>query len=108
MKSNQFPVETRQSKIHGMGLFPTKQIVQNEVIAVTHIRHENGVWMKTPEGDYNHSFNPNCRVEIKNPRIHGGGVTACLVSNGQISQEEELTVDYREQPWLEQPGEDWV
>ena len=103
-----FPVESRESQIHGMGLFPIRQIGQGEVIAVTHIRHENGVWMKTPEGDYNHSYRPNCRVEVKNPPTGLGGVTAVLVANQEITPEKELTVNYTEQPWLEQPGEDWA
>jgi hypothetical protein len=103
-----FPVESRESQIHGMGLFPTRQIELNEVIAITHIRHENGVWMKTPEGDYNHSYRSNCRIEVKNPETRMGGVVAVIVANQEITQDEELTVDYTEQPWLEQPGEEWV
>jgi SET domain-containing protein len=104
---NGFPVKTGPSRIHGIGLFPTKEIDQEEVIAITHIRHENGRWMKTPEGDYNHSARPNCRVEVKNPETRVGGVVAVIVANQTITPDEELTVDYTGQPWLEQPGEDW-
>ena len=63
--------------------------------------------MKTPEGDYNHSANPNCRVEVKNPETRVGGVVAVIVARHSIAPDEELTVDYTGQPWLEQPGEDW-
>ena len=55
----------------------------------------------TTHGNYNHSENPNCKIEVD-------GNTTILNAKRKILHGEELTVDYREQPELEQPKEDWV
>ena len=61
----------------------------------------DGFWYMTTHGYYNHSENPNCIVETKD-NIN------LIIAKVDIMRGEELTVDYREQPELEQPEEDWV
>ena len=58
-------------------------------------------WYMTTHGYYNHSESPNCVVETRN-NIN------LIIAKVDIMRGEELTVDYREQPYLEQPKEDWI
>ena len=104
MEDRKFPVQMRPSQIHGMGLYSTKGLVPGEVIAISHLQDNKG-WHKTPQGDYNHSVNPNCNIQMRGAP---GNYSCLLVARVVIMNGEELTVDYRKQHWLEQPGEDWI
>ena len=58
-------VTIKQSKIHGLGLFATKDIPKDYVLGITHVkdlRFENG-YIRTPLGGFfNHSEDPNCEA----------------------------------------------
>ena len=88
------------SKINGIGVFTPIEIKQNQFIGVSHVFYQ-GFWYMTAHGNYNHSENPNCILEVD-------GNVLVMKANRDIKHGEELTVDYREQPFLEQPQEDWV
>tara|TARA_R110000823_G_scaffold190903_1_gene322495 strand:- start:756 stop:1070 length:315 start_codon:yes stop_codon:yes gene_type:complete len=104
MEKRNFPVQMRPSRIHGNGLYSTKDLGPGEVIAISHLQDNKG-WHKTPEGNYNHSVNPNCNIHMRGAP---GNYSCLLVAKNRIMNGEELTVDYARQHWLEQPGEDWV
>ena len=94
------PVYHHKSHIHGIGVFTPMNLKRGDVVGVSHA-HYDGFWYMTTHGYYNHSENPNCVVETRD-NIN------LIIANVDIMRGEELTVDYREQPYLEQPKEDWV
>tara|TARA_Y100000034_G_scaffold92546_1_gene111882 strand:- start:42 stop:383 length:342 start_codon:yes stop_codon:yes gene_type:complete len=94
------PVYHSNSKINGIGVFTPIDIGEGDFIGVCHVFYR-GYWYMTTHGNYNHSENPNCRIEVE------GNITT-MVAERKIIHGEELTADYREQPFLEQPKEDWV
>ena len=51
-------------------------------------------------GNYNHSNNPNCKVQTN-------GNNNYLVASRKLGKDEEITVDYKKQPYLEQPKNGW-
>ena len=83
-------VTIKKSKIQGLGLFATTNIVALTELGVTHVqddRFELG-WIRTPLGGFiNHSNTPNC--ELKQ-------IDDCkyLVVINNIMQKEELTLKY--------------
>ena len=87
------------SKIHGIGVFSNQSIIANDLIGVSHA-HYQGYWYMTTHGYYNHSENPNCIIQKE-------GNINLIIAKKDIPPGEELTVDYREQPYLEQPRESW-
>jgi len=89
-----------KSHIHGVGVFTPMNLKVGDVIGVSHAYYD-GFWYMTTHGYYNHSENPNCIVET-NDNIN------LIIAKVGIMRGEEITVDYREQPFLEQPEEDWV
>ena len=93
------PLYHDASGINGIGLFTPIDLNKGQVIGVSHAFY-SGYWYMTTHGNYNHSENPNCRVEIDNN-------LTILIAKRKILHGEELTVDYREQQFLEQPNEDW-
>lgn len=96
------PVYQSNSDIHGMGIFTPINLESDKFIGVTHTFYK-GVWYQVfPLGVfYNHSKNPNCKVEVDNNVL-------ILKTIGEIERNTELTVDYTKQPYLEQPKGDWV
>ena len=97
---NYVTVYHSNSNIHGIGVFTPIDIDGEEFIGVCHVFYK-GFWYMTSHGNYNHSENPNCRIEVE------GNITV-MVAKRKILHGEELTIDYREQPYLEQPEEDWI
>jgi len=95
-------VYTDKSNIHGEGVFTSKSYDSGDVIGASHTNN-NGQWSTIdPLGThYNHSDNPNCRVETKGNKNY-------VVANRQLRQGEEITVDYTKQPYLEQPQSNWM
>ena len=87
------------SKIHGIGLFNKQKVMYGELIGVSHAYYQ-GNWYMTTHGYYNHSENPNCIIETE-------GNINLIIANMNIAPHTELTVDYRNQPYLEQPKESW-
>ena len=91
-----------KSVIHGNGLFTKENFKKDDIIGISHVLYDN-IWHQVrPIGIfYNHSNNPNCTVKTEN-NIN------LLVANRDIYIDEELTVDYTKQLYLEQPMEDWI
>ena len=98
--SNYIPVYHSDSKINGIGVFTPIELQENEFIGISHVFYK-GFWYMTTHGNYNHSDNPNCILEVE-------GNVLVMKANKYIKHGEELTVDYRKQQFLEQPKEDWV
>ena len=97
---NYITVYHHKSHIHGIGVFTPMNLKRGDTVGVSHA-HYGGFWYMTTHGYYNHSENPNCVVETRD-NIN------LIIANVDIIRGEELTVDYREQPYLEQPNKDWV
>ena len=100
IKLNYIPVYHSSSSINGVGVFTPIDIEGEEFVGASHVFY-GGFWYMTTHGNYNHSENPNCRIEAD------GNITI-MIAKRKILHGEELTVDYREQQYLEQPEEDWV
>ena len=94
------PVYHSKSHIHGIGVFTPVNLKRGDTIGVSHVYYE-GFWYITTHGYYNHSESPNCIVEMRD-NIN------LIIANVDIMRGEEITVDYREQSYLEQPKGDWV
>tara|TARA_Y100000296_G_C4972384_1_gene156547 strand:- start:217 stop:525 length:309 start_codon:yes stop_codon:yes gene_type:complete len=94
------PVYHSKSHIHGIGVFTPVNLKRGDTIGVSHVYYE-GFWYITTHGYYNHSESPNCIVEMRD-NIN------LIIAKVDIMKGEELTVDYKEQSYLEQPEEDWV
>jgi hypothetical protein len=86
------------SQIHGNGLFAGEDLSVDDGFFGT--THEDN-WPTTDLGqNYNHSDSPNARVtKIGNKHF--------IMPIDKIGAGEEITVDYRKQPDLEQPQEEW-
>ena len=94
------PVYHDKSHIHGIGVFTPMNLKAGDVIGVSHAYYD-GFWYMTTHGYYNHSESSNCIIETRD-NIN------LIIAKVDIMRGEELTADYREQPFLEQPKEDWV
>lgn len=88
-------LEVKKSDIEGKGLFTKKDIGEGNLIGLAHIDNQPTNII----GKYhNHSENPNTKsVRVENKRY--------LVSVKPIKKGEEITVDYKKQPELEQPSD---
>jgi len=90
------------SDIHGRGIFTTDGLKEGDIVGVSHVAYDRVWYQVFPIGIfYNHSKNPNCIVKTEN-NIN------LLVTNRDIEKDEELTVDYTKQLYLEQPTGDWI
>ena len=87
------PYKIGKSKIHGKGLIATKNLVAGDLIGLSHINNK----ATFDVGKFhNHSDNANAvNVKIGNERY--------LIVESPIKKGEEITVNYRLQPDLEQP-----
>ena len=94
------PIYHHKSHIHGIGVFTPMNLKRGDTVGVSHA-HYDGFWYMTTHGYYNHSESPNCIIETRDN-------LNLIIANVDIMRGEEITVDYREQPYLEQPKEDWV
>jgi len=91
-----------KSVIHGRGLFTANDLKEGDIIGVSHVTYDDVWYQVVPIGlFYNHSSEPNCIVKTK-------GDINLLIANKDIYKDEELTVDYTKQLYLEQPTGDWV
>ena len=90
-----------QSKIHGTGVFASKDLKEGEVIGLLHTINTLGSDYDFEELGrmYNHSNEPNCYNYLYHNKRY-------LVASRNINKGDELTADYRLQPDLEQPV-DW-
>ena len=94
------PVYHSNSSINGIGVFTPLDIEAESFVGVGHVFYK-GFWYMTTHGNYNHSENPNCRIEVED------NITI-MIAEKDIMHGEELTVDYTKQPYLEQPKDGWV
>ena len=94
------PIYHNKSHIHGVGVFTPMNLKIGDIIGVSHAYYD-GFWYMTTHGYYNHSESPNCVIETRD-NIN------LIIAKVDIMRGEELTADYREQPFLEQPKEDWI
>ena len=94
------PLYHDTSDINGIGLFTPIDLNKGQVIGVSHAFY-SGYWYMTTHGNYNHSETPNCKI------INEGNINL-IAAIKDIKRAGELTVDYRESGYLEQPEEDWV
>ena len=90
------------SNIEGSGIFAMENFKEKDIIGVSHALYDDIWYTVYPLGVYyNHSFNPNCRVETKD-NIN------LFLAKRDIIVDEELTIDYTKQLYLEQPEEYWI
>lgn len=88
------------SRIQGLGIFMRAALRQGNVIGLAHWM-ANGRWQTTPLGRFhNHSTRPNALS------INVGG-RRYLFAARDLFPGDEITVDYRLQPDLEQPQGGW-
>ena len=88
------------SRIQGLGIFMRVPIRQGSLIGLAHWR-AGGRWQTTQLGRFhNHSVSPNAlSVNVGDQRY--------LVAAVDLFAGDEITVDYRLQPELEQPQVGW-
>jgi len=100
IKLDYIPVYHSSSEINGIGVFTPVNIEKDDFIGVSHSFYK-GFWYMTTHGNYNHSKNPNCVIECD-------GNLLIMKAKHNIRRGEELTADYTEQSFLEQPQDDWI
>ena len=89
--------KTGSSKIQGNGVIATHYIPAGTNMGITHQLNNNKWKIASERGRYyNHSSNPNA-VIIKYP------THKTMVIKDSVQSGEEITVDYTQQPDLEQP-----
>jgi len=94
-------LEIMPSDVEGMGVFATTEIPTGTDLGTAHIQQPGGGYHVTELGHFhNHSYEPNCTNVMKNG-------TRNIFASRNIFPYEEITVDYTEQPDLEQPKSDW-
>ena len=109
INENQVPntrvfVIIKPSDIHGKGVFAGEYIPKGTEIGITAIRNGEKNWQIPILGKFhNHSEKPTC-CSVASAPIEEKKYTRMLVADRDIFPDEELTVDYRLQPDLEQPG----
>ena len=90
------------SLIHGRGVFTTDALKEGDIIGVSHVTYNRDWYQVVPIGlFYNHSSKPNCIIKTEDD-------INLLVTIQDIDKDEELTVDYTKQLYLEQPVGDWI
>ena len=87
-------IKLKKSSIHGIGLFAKNDIPKNTILGISHIHTDIKIFphgfIRTPLGAfYNHSENPNCRLED-----YTNGSMKFLVAKKDIFINEELTCKY--------------
>ena len=97
--SSQLSIE--KSPIHGVGIFAQDHIPNGTHLGAAQIRRSDGGYNVTQLGkNHNHSETPTCRNELV-------GDTRHLITTQDLAPGDEVTVDYRLQPELEQPQPGW-
>ncbi len=89
-------VTIRESLIHGLGLFATKNISSQTELGISHIKDKRFThgYIRTPLGGFfNHSNTPNCEAIYDEDCIK-------LKTINYIKINEEITVDYNKHDWI--------
>tara|TARA_Y100000593_G_C4170934_1_gene266941 strand:+ start:21 stop:344 length:324 start_codon:yes stop_codon:yes gene_type:complete len=88
-------ITIKESKIEGLGLFATKNIIKGEIIGLTHV-YSKGFpdnYIRTPLGGFiNYDENPNCAVMEDETTCHQSALW--LYSIREIKSGEEITLKY--------------
>jgi len=104
-------ITIKKSSTHGMGIFAIKDISQDIVLGISHVKDKDNTgryhrgYIRTPLGGFiNHSTQPNCikvipRLKLSPrhwPTIKEGEETSSMAirTNRDIKEGEELTVSY--------------
>ena len=94
----------KPSEIHGKGIFAGEKIPKGTDLGTSHIR-KNGMWIIPGLCRlHNHSDSPNCHNTLDGS-MQDKTYTRNLIASRDIEPGEEITVNYRLQPDLEQPGQ---
>jgi len=97
--SNRLSVE--RSPIHGVGIFAQTHIPANTDLGPAQIRRPDGGHDVTQLGKkHNHSEAPSCHNQLMGNERH-------IITKQDMLPGDEVTVDYRLQPELEQPQAGW-
>ena len=86
----------KTSKIHGLGLFATKDIKKNTNLGISHVYNESFPqnWIRTPLGGfYNHSNEPNCEL-VASFSSEALIATKILITTKPIKKDDEITCIY--------------
>jgi SET domain-containing protein len=89
--------ERRPSPIHGHGVFAAEPVEKDECIGVSHDGYPYDIKM-LPLGNYNHSETPSAYS-----RLVVAERCRKIFAARQLAAGEEITLDFREAPELEQP-----
>ena len=104
-------ITIKKSSIHGLGVFAIKDIPQDIVLGISHVKDKDNTgryhrgYIRTPLGGFiNHSTQPNCikvipRLKLSPrhwPTIKEGEETSSMAirTTRNIKEGEELTVSY--------------
>ena len=90
-----------KSNIHGKGVIATKKIKPGEYINTALYKAGDDYFDTTTFGGFlNHSYKPNARTRFEEDFYR-------TYSETGIEPGDEITVDYKKNKELEQPGDDW-
>lgn len=93
--------ESGPSKVHGHGVIIKKPVKSGTCLGTTHRKHPDGWRMLKPLGNYNHSSERENAIIVKSPTVRK------IVVLRDMSPGDEILVNFRKQPDLEQPCPDW-
>ena len=94
-------LSVERSPIHGVGVFAQTHIPADADLGPAQIRGSNGRYDVTQLGKkHNHSESPTCRNQLMGNERH-------LITKQDLLPGDEVTIDYRLQPELEQPFSGW-
>lgn len=101
MLEDQGILSISDSPIHGHGVFAADFIPAGTNLGAAQIKRTGTGYDVTDLGRYhNHSDNPSCYNEML-------GSTRYLITSIDLFPGDEVTIDYRLQPDLEQPKHNW-
>ena len=89
----------KKSKIHGLGLFTTKDLQPRTRLGVSHIMHFEEL-IRTPLGGFiNHSDTPNCKkvkniIRVEDLLGKWSSIQYEIITTKKITQGDELTLRY--------------
>ena len=93
-------LEIASSSINGVGVFALENIPMGTNLGAAQIKTSSGYDVTELGRKHNHSYKPNCVNRLKN------GIRY-LYTKEDLQSGDELTIDYTQQPDLEQPKHDW-
>jgi hypothetical protein len=95
-------IKIGKSNIAGQGVLATQNIPKGKLLGLTHVFKQGGILASITDlgKKHNHSTTPNAAsIRLGNHRY--------IYTIKPIKSGDEITVDYRKQPELEQPKDNW-